>query len=156
MHDELRKAANTAGYTEEAGNLVILGCGAQDFQIINSTVGGTENVDTIISILTLCSVPSPKETIHNLVHNVLKPGGTLLLYEHVKSPLKEVQFWQNFWTPIWSPFMDGCSLNRPTDKFVKQVSIWSLEEEWSQEGEDVFESLLWHSIGRYVKKSRNE
>ena len=109
MHSELRKVANAAGYTEEAGTLIILGCGAQDIQTINSAAGGAETVDTIISILTLCTVPSPRETIHDLVHYVLRPGGTFLFYEHVRSPLKEVQFWQDFWTPFWSRFFDGCS-----------------------------------------------
>lgn len=151
MHDQLRKTANAEGYFEEDGTLVVLECGAEDIRTINSAAEGPETVDTIISILTLCTVPSPKETIKALATEVLKPGGTFLFYEHVKSPLPEVVRWQNFWTPLWRQLFDGCALNRPTELYVRQAGVWSLEDEWFKEGEDV-ESLFWHKVGRFVKR----
>lgn len=151
MHSQLRAAANSAGYTEEDGTLVVLDCGAEDIRIINSATEGPETVDTMISILTFCSIPSPKQTIKALATDVLKPGGVLLFYEHVRSPLPEVVRWQNFWTPLWRQVFDGCSLNIPTEVYVRQAGVWSLEEEWLKEGEDV-ENLFWHRVGRFVKK----
>ncbi len=43
-------------------------------------------VDTIVSILSLCSIPSPTRTLRALVHSVLAPGGQLLFREHVRNP----------------------------------------------------------------------
>ncbi|MCJ1393214.1 hypothetical protein MMC18_006086 [Xylographa bjoerkii] len=41
-------------------------------------------IDTIISIQVLCSVPKPQETIQKL-YQLLKPGGQLIIYEHVRN-----------------------------------------------------------------------
>lgn len=43
------------------------------------------SVDTIVTVLSLCSVPMPKETIREL-YGYLKPGGKWLLFEHVQAP----------------------------------------------------------------------
>jgi len=41
--------------------------------------------DTLVSVLTLCSIPSPENTLTDIVSRVLKPGGQLFFYEHVLS-----------------------------------------------------------------------
>ena len=41
-------------------------------------------IDTIISIQVLCSVPHPQATMKSL-YNLLKPGGQLIIYEHVQN-----------------------------------------------------------------------
>jgi hypothetical protein len=79
MHRHIRASANGAGFTEEDGTLVILSCGAEDVSSILEALGATEPpVDTIVSVLTLCSVPSPERTIRNLVRDILRPGGQFL------------------------------------------------------------------------------
>src|SRR3990172_5433943 len=40
--------------------------------------------DTIVTSCTLCSVPRPVQTLQEL-HRVLRPGGRLLMFEHVRS-----------------------------------------------------------------------
>ena len=101
MHSHIREMAAEAGFSEESDTLLILTCGAEDWKSIVSAIGGQHQVDTLVSILSLCSVPRPEETIKALAEHVLKPGGELLFFEHVASKRGDVRFWQWFWTPIW-------------------------------------------------------
>jgi len=160
MHAKIRSVANAAGFTEEDGTLLILSCGAEDAETIVSAVGNgisTPRVDTLISIMTLCTVPSPKSTISSLVSDVLKPGGQILFYEHVLSHRSDVAWWQRFWTPIWTLAFDGCKLDRPTHLWLQQQStddgrsVWGETELWGKEGEDE-EDLFWHQVGKFVKR----
>ena len=158
MHPRLRSAANAAGFTEADDTLLILSCGAEDIETIMSATadGGRSTVDTLISIMTLCSVPSPETTASSLVREVLKPGGQLLFYEHVLSPRSDVAWWQKFWTPLWSATMDGCRLDRPTHLWLENLSndegksVWNERNIWGKEGE-VEESLFWHRVGKFIK-----
>lgn len=150
MHSEIRQRANAAGWTEGEGTLVILPYGAEDVATIMSALEGPHSVDTIISILSLCSVPDPKKTICMLVDLVLRPGGQLLFYEHVLSPRVDVRWWQQFWTPLWRHAMDGCCLDRPTHEWIKQMDVWSKGELWGLPDESE-EHLWWHRVGKFVK-----
>ena len=87
MHPHIRARANEAGYHESDGTLLILSCGAEHTSTILSSLslsrGASESappVDTIISVLTLCTIPNPQDTLKTLVRDVLKPGGQLLYY----------------------------------------------------------------------------
>ncbi|KAJ7760427.1 hypothetical protein B0H16DRAFT_572338 [Mycena metata] len=180
MHDAIRVRANgglfpffstplpnlftAAGYNEENGTLLILrGCGAEDTSMILAQLAGANlRVNTMLSIMTLCSIPDPQENISRLVREVLEPGGRLLFYEHVLSPRADVAWWQRFWTPLWRLAFDGCCLDRPThlwidamedkDKGGESVSMWSERELWGKEGEPE-EHLFWHRVGKFVKHS---
>lgn len=161
MHPYIRSMASAAGFTESDGTLVILSCGAEDTVTILETLG-PQPVDTVISILTICSIPSPEITLLHLVRDVLKPGGQVLFYEHVLSPREDVAWWQRFWTPIWKIPLGGCRLDRPTHQWVESmtdvdvtgqpVSMWSSGEVWGKEGEPE-EHLFWHRVGRFMKTS---
>ncbi|KAH7886773.1 S-adenosyl-L-methionine-dependent methyltransferase [Phlebopus sp. FC_14] len=150
MHEELRRAANAAGFSESSGTFVLLSCGAEDITTILTSLGGYQPVDTIMSILTLCSVPEPQSTIKSLATEVLKPGGQVLFYEHVQSPHPNVVWWQIFWSPIWSMAFDGCRLDRPTHLWVRDAARWDVEEVWGLQNESE-EHLFWHRLGRFVK-----
>ncbi|KAI0704427.1 S-adenosyl-L-methionine-dependent methyltransferase [Cerioporus squamosus] len=152
MHSEIRTLAATKGFTEAAGNLAILPYSAEHVSLIVSALGGPNTVDTMISILTLCSIPDPERTLEVLVRDVLKPGGTFVFYEHVLSPLEDVAWWQRFWTPVWKHTLDGCRLDRPTHVWVAKMDAWKEASVWGQEGEEEPEHLLWHRIGRFVKR----
>lgn len=152
MHDEIRKRASAAGFTEAEGNLLILPYGAEDIATIMSALEGPGSVDTVTSILSLCSIPEPQKNIRTLVDLVLKPGGQLLFYEHVLSPRADVAWWQQFWTPLWKMAMDGCCLDRPTHEWIKQMDCWSKGESWGLPDESD-ENLWWHRTGKFVKSS---
>lgn len=152
MHPEIRRAAGAAGLNEADGNLIILACGAEDTASILTSLEGYQPVDTIVSTLTLCSVPEPQRTIKSLVSDVLKPGGELLFFEHVQNPHPHVARWQRFWSPLWSKAFDGCRLDRPTHVWVQEIGGWEKEEVWGQDGES--EDLLFlHRSGRFVKSA---
>ena len=73
-------------------NRIILSYGAQETQSILSSLS-QESVDTILSVLTLCSIPDPQHTILKLVRNLLKSGGQLLYFEHDLSIRPDVAWW---------------------------------------------------------------
>ena len=90
MHKELRANAVKAGL----GDIYeIIGCGAEELQ----TKGGLqkESVDTIITVQCLCSIPTPQKIILEL-YPLLKPGGTWLVYEHIRTKYQGavVDHWQ--------------------------------------------------------------
>ena len=47
--------------------------------------------DTVVCVLSLCSIPDPGKAIAEMAR-VLKPGGTLLLLDHIGSR----------WWPVWA------------------------------------------------------
>lgn len=150
MHNEITMKANARGYTEEDGTLLILPCGAEDVATILTALDEPNSVDTLISVLTLCTIPSPEEALTALVEDILKPNGTFLFYEHVLSPRADVAWWQRFWTPIWVYAMDGCRLDRPTHLWIERMGVWKESAVWGQQG-DVEENLFWHQLGKFVK-----
>ena len=150
MHPEIRKLAGSKGFTEADGTLLILSCGAEDVSSILAALDEPNSVDTLISILVLCSIPAPEQVLGALVRDVLKSNGSLLFYEHVLSPRDDVAWWQRFWTPVWKLAFDGCRLDRPTHLWVERMGVWSAGDIWNKPGEDE-ESLFTHRIGKFVK-----
>ncbi|KAJ7675464.1 S-adenosyl-L-methionine-dependent methyltransferase [Mycena rosella] len=158
MHPQIRARAHAAGFSEADGSLLLLACGAEDSaSILSATSSVPGGVDTIVSVLTLCTVPAPQHTIRALVQDVLAPGGTLLFYEHVLSHRADVAWWQRFWAPVWGMVFDGCCLNRPTHLWIKEVtdnsgeSVWAEGKVWNA-ADSQEERLFWRQVGRYVKK----
>ncbi|PPQ97688.1 hypothetical protein CVT26_001871 [Gymnopilus dilepis] len=166
MHPHIRSNASKTGFHESDGSLVILSHGAEDTKSIlrflhDATGVPDTQVDTLISVRTLCTVPAPQKTLADLVGDVLKPGGHFIMYEHVRSKLEDVAWWQGFFAPIWSVFFDGCRLNRPTDVWVERLKIniqgeevkaWKEGKVWRNESDPPIEDNLFpHLVGVFVK-----
>ncbi|KAJ6558123.1 S-adenosyl-L-methionine-dependent methyltransferase [Mycena capillaripes] len=156
MHSHIREKAQAAGFSEADGSLLILSCGAEDTASIMSSVHS--KVDTIVSVLSLCTVPNPQKTLLSLAEDVLASGGQFLVFEHVLSHRADVAWWQKFWNPIWRNVFDGCCLDRPTHLWIKELvdengqSLWAEGEIWNpSEWEE--EHLFWRQLARFVKKS---
>lgn len=115
-----------------------------------ASLGGYQPVDTLLSVLTLCSVPAAQDVVASLATEVLKPGGQFLFIEHVRHPNPCVARWQTFWSLFWAWVFDGCRLDRPTHVWIHQVGGWAHEEMTGVEGEDE-EHLFYHRVGRFVK-----
>ena len=164
MHNHIRAKANEAGFHESDGTLIILSFGAEDTQSILSSISKDHHhpIDTILSVLTLCSIPDPQRTISKLIRDVLKPGGQLLYYEHVLSPRPDVAWWQHFWAPLWACAFDGCRMNRPSDVWIRDLKIgggggggegsdawleWKIYDFPDEDEETMFP----HRTGKFVK-----
>ena len=70
--------------------------------------------DAAVSTLVLCSVPDPAAALGEL-HRVLRPGGSLLVIEHVRgAPGTWSERWQRLVEPLWSHVAGNCHLTRDT------------------------------------------
>lgn len=57
------------------------------------------SVDTVVCTLGLCTIPEERRALAEAAR-VLRPGGQLLLLEHVRSPLKAVRLGQRLLEPL--------------------------------------------------------
>ncbi|MDQ0733036.1 class I SAM-dependent methyltransferase [Arthrobacter sp. B1I2] len=73
----------------------------------------TGSADAVVSSLVLCSVKDQAAVLAE-IRRVLRPGGTLAYYEHVRSGHPAVARAEDVLTPLWGRFMGGCHLNRDT------------------------------------------
>jgi SAM-dependent methyltransferase len=69
--------------------------------------------DAGVASLVLCSVPDPGRSLSELAR-VLKPGGELRFFEHVRSANPALGVLQDLLPPLWSAGGGGCHLNRDT------------------------------------------
>jgi SAM-dependent methyltransferase len=72
-----------------------------------------DSFDTVVATLVLCTVEEPESAIHE-IRRVLRPGGTFLFSEHVRSDDPRLARRQDRWHGAWKAFGDGCNCNRPT------------------------------------------
>ncbi len=107
---------------------------AQDVSLAVSVVAGdaehlpcaSGSVDVVVYALVLCSVGEQRRALAE-AHRVLRPGGLVLLYEHVRSRNPVVGAVERLVTPWWSRVGAGCHLDRDTAGAVA-ASGFELEE----------------------------
>ena len=74
---------------------------------------GDASVDAAVTSLVLCSVTDPTAALKE-IRRVLRQGGELRFYEHVRANEAGLARLQRFADPIWSRFAGGCRLTRNT------------------------------------------
>lgn len=62
----------------------IVPCGIEDVATLKKHGISPSSIDTVLSMQVQCSVPDPDEILRRL-YTLLKPGGQMLIYEHVES-----------------------------------------------------------------------
>ena len=75
-----------------------------------------QSFDAIVFTLVLCMIDEPQKTLAH-VRRLLRPGGKLVLLEHVRSHGNLGRF-QDGIQPVWGRISGGCPLNRETCKLV--------------------------------------
>ena len=80
------------------------------------------SVDVVVSSLVLCSVADQPVALAEVVR-VLRPGGLLLFYEHVRSAHRMLGAAEDLLTPLWSRMAGGCHPNRNTAAAIASAGL---------------------------------
>ncbi|KAL4806106.1 S-adenosyl-L-methionine-dependent methyltransferase [Aspergillus unguis] len=134
LHPELRKRANDEGLGDK---YTILPCSVVRKELegelekvgVRPDGAGDGGVfDTIITVRVLCSVPDFENTVVEL-YSLLKPGGKMLVVEHVVNPWKTAKgsilarVMQGIYHLCgWRWVMGDCCLNRDTEGVLRKVA----------------------------------
>ncbi|KAL8946254.1 MAG: hypothetical protein Q9222_007329 [Ikaeria aurantiellina] len=81
LHAQLRESVKNAGLSDV---YTIVPCNIQDVEILRKYGVDQETFDTILSVQVFCSIPNPREAAAAM-WRLLKPGGQMVVYEHVKA-----------------------------------------------------------------------
>ena len=104
MRDQLRASVHRSApaFTTE-----IVDATADELPVPSSTI------DTVVSTLVLCSVPDLAAAATE-IRRVLKPGGRLLLVEHVAAAGTRERTWQHRLDGAWNWIEGSCHLDHDT------------------------------------------
>ncbi len=95
-------------------------------EVIDGTaaaIGAPEaTFDAVVACLVLCSVPDQHLALTEM-RRVLRPGGVLVVYEHVRSTVGPVARFQDAVVPVWSRLVGGCHPNRDTLRAVADAGF---------------------------------
>jgi len=78
--------------------------------------------DSVVSTLTLCSIPDVHAALGE-VRRVLRPGGQFLFMEHGRDPDPRVAKWQDRLNPLWKAVFDGCQVNRDISQLIRHAGL---------------------------------
>src|SRR5579859_2196652 len=78
--------------------------------------------DSVVATLVFCSVNDPLRSFAE-IKRVLKPGGALLLFEHVRAEGRVAARIQDMVTPFTTRLSGGCHWNRDTAQMVTEAGF---------------------------------
>lgn len=90
---------------------------------------GEDTLDTIVSTLVLCTIPDLEQALQHF-RKWLRPGGQLLVLEHIHDDRQPQRWIQSAVTPVWKHLAEGCYLDRRTDELLKDYGFEVEEEDY--------------------------
>ncbi len=81
-----------------------------------------ESFDSIVVTLVFCSVNDPSRGMSE-IRRVLKPGGSLLMIEHVRARGAIIAAIQTLVTPLTRLMVGNCHWNRDTERTVREAGF---------------------------------
>jgi SAM-dependent methyltransferase len=90
--------------------------------VAESLPAADASVDVVVSSLVLCSVADQSAVLAEMAR-VLRPGGSLLFYEHVRSAHRLLGAAEDLVTPLWSRLAGGCHPNRDTAAAIAKAGF---------------------------------
>jgi SAM-dependent methyltransferase len=102
----LRRLALTAARQAPVPIRVVAGA-AEALPTLDATV------EAVVASLVLCTVADPEQALAE-VRRVLRPGGRLRFYEHVRAEDPRLARWQDHLERPWGWLVGGCHPNRDT------------------------------------------
>jgi ubiquinone/menaquinone biosynthesis C-methylase UbiE len=120
MHQGARDAAATAGFASSPQAFDLRPLYAE--QLAENFPPAS--FDAAVVTLVFCSVPDVPGALAAL-RRVIKPGGRLLLLEHVRhpDPRSRLAKTQKLLDPLWALIGDGCSLSRDTRAALREAGF---------------------------------
>jgi ubiquinone/menaquinone biosynthesis C-methylase UbiE len=81
-----------------------------------------DTFDCVVATLVFCSVDDPARGLKE-IRRVLKPGGTLLLLEHIRAQNRFASLLQDLLVPLTTRFAGNCHWNRDTGQAVSTAGF---------------------------------
>ncbi|SDM55909.1 class I SAM-dependent methyltransferase [Nonomuraea jiangxiensis] len=113
--DRLRALAERAATGARVPVRVVAGHGG-------ALPGEDGGFDVAVVSLVLCSVPDQRAVLAE-VRRVLKAGGELRFYEHVRSRNRLAGLAQDLVTPLWRRVAGDCRPNRDTERAITESGL---------------------------------
>ncbi len=85
-----------------------------------------QSFDTVVGTLVLCSVDDQATSLGE-IRRVLVPGGEFRFMEHVRATTGGWARLQDWITPVWKIFGDGCHPNRDTLSAMREAHLEVVE-----------------------------
>jgi ubiquinone/menaquinone biosynthesis C-methylase UbiE len=109
-----------------------------------------DSFDTVIFSLVLCTIPDPARALRE-ARRVLRPGGEIRFYEHVRSEEPWLAARQDRFLKPWRWFNRGCHPNRDTVGEIERAGFRFAElERFDLNERGVPRIVRPHAIGRAV------
>lgn len=99
---------------------------AADIEVVDGDVHSlpyaNASFDAVLVTLVFCSVPKAELGLAE-VRRVVRSGGEVLFFEHVRDPRPTHALLQDILNPLWKRAMAGCHLNRRTVDLIRAAGF---------------------------------